>query len=431
MGSLWEETAPQPAFAPLQKDIRTDVLIIGGGMCGLLCAYLLHQAGVDYALVEADALCRGVTGGTTAKITLQHGLIYHRLIKMYGHEKARQYLQANQAALDEYAKLCAHIDCGFERKASYVYALDDSEKIRRETEALKALGMDAEYCASLPLPFPVAGAVKIADQAQFHPLQFAGALSQGLNIYGHTRVRELMGTGAVTSGGSIQAKRILVTTHFPFINKHGLYFLKLYQHRSYVLALRGAPLPDGMYVDAAQKGLSFRSYEDLLLLGGGGHRTGKQGGNWQELREFARKHYPQAQELGRWATQDCMSLDGVPYIGPYSRSTESLYVATGFNKWGMTSSMVAAMLLRDAVLGTDNPNSGVFDPSRSILHPQLALNAGETAMNLLTPTAKRCPHLGCALKWNPQEHTWDCPCHGSRFAQDGKLLDGPATGDLN
>ena len=430
MHSIWEKNHVPGGFPALDKNIRTDVLIIGGGMCGLLCAYLLHHAGIDYQLVEAETLCTGITKNTTAKITLQHGLIYDKLIRKFGPEKAEQYLLANSSALKKYASLCQSIDCGFEYKDSYVYSLDNRQKIAQEVAAYQQLGVPAEFCSTLPLPFPVAGAVKLTEQAQFHPLQFARGISKGLNIYEHTRVQELIGTKAVTPDGTIQANKILVTTHFPFLSKHGCYFLKLYQHRSYVLALKNAPQLEGMYVDESQTGMSFRNYQDLLLLGGGGHRTGKQGGGWQELRDFAMQYYPQAAECGHWATQDCMSLDGVPYIGAYSGSTEGIYVATGFNKWGMTSSMAAAMLLSDLVQGKENPNSPVFSTTRSILHPQLAVNAGEAVINLLRPTAKRCPHLGCALKWNPQEHTWDCPCHGSRFTEDGRLIDNPATGDL-
>ncbi len=430
MQSIWEASAKRKHFAPLEKNIHTDVLIIGGGMCGLLCAALLHRAGVDYALVEAETICSGITKNTTAKITSQHGLIYHKLVQMYGTEKAKQYLLANEAAIGQYARLCANIDCDFVRKDSFVYHLTDRNKLEKEAAALKKLGTSAAICDTLPLPFPVAGAVRFQNQAQFNPLAFACAISENLHIYEHTRVRELVGTRAITSGGTITAKRILVATHFPFLNKHGLYFLKLYQHRSYVLALKNAPQVEGMYVDEAQKGMSFRNYKDLLLVGGGDHRTGKKGGNWAELRRFVRKYYPQATECYFWATQDCMSLDGVPYIGRYSPHTENLYVATGFNKWGMTSSMVAATILCDMMQGKENPYAGVFDPSRSMLHPQLACNAWEATVNLLTPTTRRCPHLGCALKWNPHEHSWDCPCHGSRFTKDGKLIDNPATGDL-
>ncbi len=433
MRSIWEETAKTESrrgFAPLDRDAATDVLVIGGGLCGLLCAWTLHRAGIDCILAEAEMLMDGTTKNTTAKITVQHGLIYDHLIRTFGVEKARQYLHANEAALRQYAALCREIDCDFEEKDAYVYALDGREKIDREIAALTRLGAQASFCDTLPLPFPVAGAVRMAGQAQFHPLKFAGAIAKGLDVHEHTRVRELIGTTAVTDGGVIRAKRIIAATHFPFLNRHGSYFLKLYQHRSYVIALKNAAPVGGMYVDVAPKGLSLRDHVELLLLGGGAHRTGKPGGNWQELRDFARCRFPRAEEVAHWAAQDCMSLDDVPYIGPYSARTEGLYVATGFNKWGMTSSMAAAMILTDMLLGKENPDSAVFSPSRSILRPQLAVNGWEAAVNLFSPAKRRCPHLGCALKWNPQEHTWDCPCHGSRFTQEGQLIDGPATGDL-
>ncbi len=430
MKSLWEQTDARSGFDALDRDMETEVLIIGGGMAGVLCAYMLHRSGVPYVLAEAKTICSGVTKNTTAKITSQHGLIYDKLIRQFGKERAKQYLNANEAALSAYRDMCRRVDCDFEERDAYVYSLDDRRKIEREIEALEKLGFHAEFAAELPLPFSVSGAVRYPNQAQFHPLKFISAVSKGLNIYEHTAVRELVGTTAITDRGKIAAKKVIVATHFPFLNKHGGYFIKMYQHRSYVIALENAPNVGGMYVDEAQKGMSFRNYKDLLLIGGGDHRTGKKGGNWRELREFARHSYCDAVEKYHWATQDCMTLDGVPYIGRYSAGTPELYVATGFNKWGMTSSMAAAMILCDIIQGRKNPYADVFSPARTILRPQLAVNAAETIVNLLTPTAKRCPHLGCALKWNPYEHTWDCPCHGSRFSEDGKLIDNPATGDL-
>ena len=431
MKSLWEQTWEHPEFTPLMGDANTDVLIIGGGIAGILCAYLLHHAGVSYMLAEAETICNGITKNTTAKITSQHGLIYDKLIRKFGIDQAKQYLAANETALQKYRELCCDIDCDFEEKVSYVYALKDRRKIEQELIALEKLGFHGDFAEHLPLPISVAGAVKFPNQAQFHPLKFVSVISKGLHIYEHTPVQELIGTTAVTTHGLIHAKKIIVATHFPFLNKHGSYFLKLYQHRSYVIALENVQDVGGMYVDEAQAGISFRNYKNLLLVGGGDHRTGKQGGGWQELREFARQHYSHAVEKYHWATQDCMSLDGVPYIGPYSASTPDLYVATGFNKWGMTSSMVSAMILCNLVQGKDSPFADVFSPSRTILRPQLAINGFEAMISLLTPTTRRCPHLGCALKWNPQEHTWDCPCHGSRFAEDGKLIDNPAMQDLN
>ena len=430
MLSVWKDDSKLPEFEKLRGDLKTDVLIIGGGMAGILCAYMLEKAGVDYALAEAETICAGITGNTTAKITSQHGLIYDKLVREFSVEEARMYLSANEAALSKYRDLCADIDCGFEMKDSYVYSLSNRNKLEKEMAALGKIGYPAELVEKLPLPLKTVGAVRFSAQAQFDPLRFVSSIAKGLSIYEHTKVLELIATKARTENGEINANTVIVTTHFPFINKHGSYFLKMYQHRSCVIALENAQDVGGMYVDENNKGMSFRNYEDLLLLGGGGHRTGKQGGSWSELESFAERNYPEAAEKYRWAAQDCMTLDGMPYVGYYSKNTPELLVATGFNKWGMSSAMVSATILTDMLLGRKNEYTRLFSPSRSILRPQLALNALEAALNLLTPSKKRCPHLGCALKWNSQEHTWDCPCHGSRFTEDGKLIDNPATGDL-
>lgn len=430
MRSLWKATASLPEFPELVGDVRTDVLIIGGGIAGILTAYLLHEKGVRYVLVEKGRICSGTTGNTTAKITFQHGLIYDKILKSDGTEAARKYLAANRAAFDKYAELCGKTECDYEIKDNYVYSTNDRRKLEKEVEALEKIGYIADLCENVPLPVKTVGAVKFPDQAQFNPLKFLSSVAEGLNIYENTFVREMRGNTAVTDKGKIRADTVIAATHFPFINKHGSYFLKLYQHRSYVIALENAQDVNGMYVDECDTGLSFRNYEGLLLLGGGGHRTGKKGGNWAELRAFAAKKYPDSREKHFWATQDCMSLDGIPYIGRYSAKTHGFYVASGFNKWGMTGSMTAAMLLSDMILGKRNWFASVFDPSRSIVKPQLFINGAEAVCNLLTPSKKRCPHLGCALKWNEAERSWDCPCHGSRFTEHGRVLDNPANGDL-
>ena len=431
MKSVWQDTVNLPHFPQLKKDIHTDVLIIGGGITGILTAYFLHQNGVKYALVEKDRICSGTTQNTTAKITYQHGLNYHKILKSYGVEKAQQYLTANKRAFDKIAELCKRIDCDYEVKDNYVYSIDDRKKIEDEIDALHRIGYDAEFCERPNIPIQTVGAVEFPRQAQFHPLKFVADITKDLNICEHTFVREMIGNIAITDHGKvITADKVIAATHFPFINKHGSYFLKLYQHRSYIIALEGAQNVDGMYVDECHTGLSFRNYGDLLLLGGGGHRTGHKGGNWDELHNFAGKVYPQAKEQYYWAAQDCMSLDDIPYIGQYSKRTQNFYVASGFNKWGMTGAMTAAMILNDMILSKHNDCADVFNPSRSILKPQLLINGFEATKNLLTISKKRCPHLGCALKYNHAEHSWDCPCHGSRFDDSGKVLDNPANGDL-
>ena len=430
MESIWRERVFLPQFPQLKRDVSTDVLVIGGGMAGLLCAYQLKRAGVDYIVAERTRIASGVTGNTTAKLTSQHGLIYSKLAKKYGLEAAGQYLRANEEALSEYRRLCEEIPCDFSEQSHTVYSRQDVAALEEELAVLSRLNYPAELVGNLPLPFESAGGIRFPRQAQFHPLKFVSGIVKNLAIYENTPVLSLTKSGAVTKHGTIHTGAVIVCTHFPFLNKHGSYFLKLYQQRSYVLALKNAPIPEGMYLDARENGLSFRSWGGTLLLGGGGHRTGKKGGGWTELEAFVQAHYPGAKIVSRWATQDCMSLDGLPYIGQHSASTPNLYVATGFNKWGMTTSMAAARILADLVRGRDNPYASLFSPSRSILHRQLGINAFEATVNLLTPSRKRCPHLGCALKWNSQERSWDCPCHGSRFSEDGRLLDNPSTGDL-
>ncbi len=429
MKSVWEKDVARVGFKSLPSDKSTDVLIIGGGIAGILCAYRLKNSGVDCLLAEAAEICGGITKNTTAKITLGHGLIYDKMIRRFGEDKARLYAEAQLRACESYDLLCKSIDCDYERADSYVYSLSDRKKIEREVGALCRLGVKAEFSDAHELPIKVAGAVRVSNQAHFDPLKFLYRIAEGLPIFENTKIRELKPGTAITDHGKITYKKLIIATHFPMLNKHGLYSLKLYQHRSYVIALKNAPKVSGMYVDESDTGLSFRSYKDMLLLGGGGHRTGKTGGCWQELEEFAKKHYKGCEIVTKWATQDCITLDGVPYIGRYSPSVPNIFVATGFNKWGMTNAMVAADILCDLIKGKKNPYADVFSPSRSVIRPQLALNAFESVVGLITPSAPRCPHLGCALKYNRAEHTWDCPCHGSRFTERGELIDNPATGD--
>lgn len=430
MESIWKETVSLPEFPQAEGNLNTDVLIVGGGMAGVLCARKLTDAGVDCILIEGRRIGGGITGNTTAKITSQHGLIYGKLLKTLGDMPARMYYEANAQAVSDYRELAGTMECDFRDQDNFIYSRDSRAELEEEMAALNRLGIPGELVENLPLSMETAGAVCFRGQAMFHPLKFLRGIAEGLRIYEDTWAREFAGNLVITDRGSIRAKKIIIATHFPIINKHGGYFIKQYQQRSYVAALEGAELPEGMYLGAGKDDFSFRTWENLLLLGGGGHRTGKKSQGWQPLEEFAGKYYPEARMVCKWAAQDCMSLDAVPYVGRYGKNTPDLYVATGFNKWGMTGSMVAASLLKDLILDRENPYSQLFSPARSSLHPQLLCNGAESVMNLLRPTGPRCPHLGCALRWNPYEHSWDCPCHGSRFRKDGKLLDNPATDDL-
>lgn len=431
---IWENSfSGIREYPELRGRVRTQVLIIGGGMAGVLTAKILSDRGVKCTIAEMNRLCSGVTCGTTAKITAGHGLIYSRIAEKYGTESAKMYLDANTAALKKYAEIAKKIHCDFERRDSYIYTRSNPDAIENELKVLEKIGAETEYADITKLPFPTKGAVRYKNQAQFNPMKFVAGiipeLSDNVTIFEHTHIVDIDGRTAYSAGGRITADALIVTTHFPFVNRHGLYFLKLYQSRSHAAALENAPLCGGMYMDENPTGWSFRDYGKQLIVGGGSHRTGEPCRR-DELREFIRSNYPKAKTTAMWSTQDCISLDGIPYIGKYSRTTPHLYAATGFNKWGMTSSMTAAMILADMVTGTQNDTSALFSPSRNIFCRKLVENALTAAKNIFTTETPRCPHMGCALKKNPAEHTWECPCHGSVFDEKGRLKYNPANRDL-
>lgn len=430
MNSMWSATAENKGFPSLSGDIKTDVVIIGGGMAGILCLRELTDRGVDCVLLEAKSIGSGITKNTTAKVTFQHGLIYDKLIRGYGLEGAYQYLCANRRGLEKIRKLAKEHPCHFEEKDAYIYTADNVKKIEAEINAYDKLGVSAEFVSEIPLPVDCAAAVKLGSQGQFHPLEFIFSLARGLRIFENTKALELLEGKVRCEGGSVSAEKIIIATHFPVLNKHGGYSLKLYQHRSYVLALENGPQINGMYLEDKEDGFSFRNYEDYLLVGGADHRTGKKGGAFKVLEDFCDTVFPGRPIRYRFATQDCISLDGIPYIGRYALDAEGLYVATGFNKWGMTSSAAAADILADMVTGKKNHCAQVFRPERSVLHPKLFSNIFHSVTGIITPTVPRCPHLGCALKYNKDEHSWDCPCHGSRFTDSGEIIDNPASDDL-
>lgn len=284
--SVWLENLNIKEFPKFEGDQKTDVLIIGGGIAGILCAYFLNRLGVDYMLVEGQRVGMGITKNTTAELTFQHSLIYDKLTKKFGEILAKQYLEANKSALETYKELCKDIKCDFEEKPAYTYSIHGKEKIESEIKALQKLGYNTEFISQIPFPFKISGAVKFQNQAQFNPLKFISKISENLNIYENTFVRDIQRNTVLTDNNKITAKKIIVATHFPFINTCGLYFLKMYQGRSYVVAVENAPNVDGMYLNEAENGMYFRNYKDLLFIGGGDHRTGKKGGTYNEIREF-------------------------------------------------------------------------------------------------------------------------------------------------
>ncbi len=450
MKSLWRQQTGQIKLANdgLQDKIREahwDVVVIGAGMAGILTAYYLQRSGKRVLVVEAKTIASGQTEGTTAKITSQHGLKYAKLIKNIGEEKAKLYALANEKAISQYEKLMKEkeIDCQFQRADAYLYSTIDELELQKEADAAKHLGMEAEFVVDTELPFLIKGGVRFLNQAQFSPLEFIKEITKELNICEHTLVTEVKEHWVITNKGILTADNIVIATHYPIKNWLGFYFLRQHQERSYVLALSGCNPIKHMYYGIDENGLSFRQAGEYLLLGGGGHRTGQIYGEkemechnpYEFLRKEAKKYFPEAKEVTYWSAQDCMPHDGVPFIGKYSIFTPHLYVATGFQKWGMTSSMIAARIISDEICGKENIYKEVFTPQRFFLKAGFAdfwKDVGISTKGMIQGITKkkRCTHMGCKLEWNETEQSWDCPCHGSRYDADGNLLDNPAKRDL-
>ncbi len=421
------------------NDVPYDVIVVGAGMAGLLTAYYLKESGRRVLVLEAKTVASGQTERTTAKITSQHGIKYSTLIQKVGKKRALLYAKANEEAILSYEKLVKkeQIDCQFARVPAFLYTRKAGTVLREEAKAAASLGIDAAFTTETELPFPVEGAVRFGGQAQFFPLEFLRHIAAGLEIREHTMVRAVHGSQVLTDAGVFLAENVVVATHYPFRNVLGFYFLRQHQERSYVLALSGCDNIRGMYYGVDEDGISLRQAGDVLLFGGGGHRTGeaKQCGVYEALLEKAKYYYPDCKEVARWSAQDCMPHDGIPLIGRYSVFTPHLYVATGFQKWGMTFAMVAALLLRDELCGVENPYRKLFSPQRLCVRAGIRdflTDVGMSVKGLVRGLfcRPRCPHMGCELEWNPQERSWDCPCHGSRFDEDGKLLDNPAKRDI-
>lgn len=476
MESVWSESVNFKERQSLNKDIECEVVVIGAGIAGILIGYMLQKNNKNVVIIEGKTICSGNTKNTTAKITSQHDIIYNKLIKDFGEERARQYAQGNEAAIKEYKKIIEeeNIDCDFEEKDAYVYSLESNDELITEYEAAKKLGIDAELTNNVDLPFNVKTSLKFKNQAQFNPLKFLKPLSEKLEIYENTMAIDIEDKTVITNKGKIKADYIVVATQFPFLNMPGYYFMRMHQDRSYVIALENADNVDGMYIDINKSGYSFRNYKNLLLIGGESQRTGENesGGAYDEIRRFVRNIYPNATEKYHWSAQDCIAVDSIPYIGLYSKSLDNVYVATGFKKWGMTTAILSAMIISDMILGKENEFAEIFSPTRFDMTASMqnaAHDLATTAKNFIAQkinipeehledveegygkiiefngkkmgvykdedgevycVTTKCPHLGCELKWNEDELSWDCPCHGSRFNYKGEWIQGPATKPL-
>lgn len=393
--SIWQQSVIIPKRPVLPGNMEADTVIIGGGLTGILTAYYLQQSGKECVVLEADRIGGGQTAHTTAKVTSQHNLIYQKLMKAIGKERAAQYAKANEQAIRAYRDLIDKygIDCDWRTSDAYLYTRKDDKQaraLRDECRIAKELHLPAELTTQTELPFEVKEALGFHEQACFHPLKFLAAISEKVTVYERTKVLEVVpmqhANAVITNRGTVQAKYVIFACHYPFINRPGYYFLRMHQERSYVLALKKpGHLPvQHMYLGVDDDALSFRSasipdpaadsegrsnkISDILLLGGGSHRTGEnQGNQYEYLQKQADRYWPDWDVAAMWSAQDCMTLDDIPYIGKFGMLTNNWYVATGYGKWGMTSAMAAAHLITNLINGQENGAEKVYCPQRKTI----------------------------------------------------------------
>lgn len=494
--SYWVESTPQTNYPKIEKDFDTDILIIGGGITGIVTSYMLSNSNLNVSIVEADRMAMGVTANTTAKITSQHDLLYDYLLNSFGFDTAKGYLDSNEEAIKIIKDIVRkeNIDCDFSSQDAYVYTCDKSnvQKIVDEVSAVTSLGLKAEYVTECPLPFKIEAAIKFPNQAQFHPRKYLLSLLQildkrNVNIFENSKVIDIKHVKdryeVYVNNNKITAKYLVMACHYPIKNFPGMYFIKMYQDSSYAIGVElDKDVFDGMYISCDTPTASFRNtpYDNgrkLLIVGGSSHKTGATDVNiddsYTNLENYIKSVYPKAKIKYRWMTEDCVTLDKIPYIGEFSKFLPNMYVATGYKKWGMTTSHVAAKIISDKILGIDNPYEDIYTATR--LEPiknskefgnMLKQSVYSLAINKISSPIKSytelendsggvvdyngkklgiykdksgkmfavvpyCKHLGCELTCNNLEKTWDCPCHGSRYKYTGEMITEPTTEGLD
>jgi glycine/D-amino acid oxidase-like deaminating enzyme/nitrite reductase/ring-hydroxylating ferredoxin subunit len=482
--SYWVASTPETSFGPQKDDVEVDVAVVGAGITGLTAASLLVEEGRTVAVVEHDRVAHGASGYNTAKLTSGHNLLYKGL----GERKGRLYAAANQAAIDFVEG--RGISCDFRRRSNFVYAAagEDVDAVREEADACRRVGLPASFVTETTLPYPVLGAVKLDGQAEFHPRKYLLGLAERLSgdgalVFEKTTALDVEeGDPCVlrTSGGRITARDVVLASHLPFVDR-GFYFAKAPPSASYALVapIAAGEAPDGMFINTGQPSRSIRAVPDgdrtLLLVGGEGHPPGTDPDTrrrYAALEEFLRRHWSAGDVEQRWFTMDYVSVDHVPFVGRLTRRSQHLWLATGFGKWGLTNGTAAAIVLKDLVLGRENPWAELYDSQRvaalasrklvtdnakvglRFLGDRLAVRRrpldeiapGEGAVirvggrqtavhrdegGTLHGLSPVCTHLRCLVRWNTAERSWDCPCHGSRFdPKTGEVLHGPAVHPL-
>lgn len=495
--SLWfgSNNNLKSRFEPISKDLDVDVCVIGGGITGVTTAYLLAKAGKSVCILERDIIASHASGNTTAKITAQHGLFYDYLLNTFSADVAKGYLDANLDAISNIKNIIdnENIDCDFEFCDNYVFTNLESEiaKIKQEVLTVQSLGFNADLVNSVEAPVDCLSAIRFPNQAQFNPLKYINGLlekfiSLGGMVFENSLVHDVKPENdfyiSTVNSSYVTSKYVVFACHYPFVNVPGFYFLKMYQEASHIIAFKTSkPLFNGMYINSKVPIISLRTALDsnnerVVLLGGSNYKVGTDddiSNSFTNLENLAKSMYPDCEFLYRWKTQDCVSLDKIPYIGAFSSVWKNAYVATGFKKWGMTTSNVAANIICDGILGKDNKYAFIFsstrfnpikngtefvdllkqsvnslvverikisndvlddvplDSAKIVDYLDSKLGIYRDTNNVFHAVKPFCSHLGCQLSWNDLDKTWDCPCHGSRFSCDGKSLYDPSVNDLN
>ena len=488
MSSLWTEGAPELHAPPAERETEFDVAVLGAGITGVTCAYLLAGEGVSVGLFDAGRVGHGVSGHSTAKVAAQHRLAVSEIERGHGGDAARAYAEANLAGVRQIVDLAADlsIECDLREKPALVWAEDteQGEQVEREVEAERSAGLGTSLASDAKLPWNVHAALVLGSQAEFHPVKYlvgvaAAAREAGAEVFQGSRAVAVEDGKPcrvrLENGRAVRAGHVVVATHFPFLDR-GAYFARMHAERSYAIALEieGA-VPQGLYI-SADGTHSLRSIPDgdgeLLQVGGEGHKVGQadEAERVARLEEWARRRFEVAGVRARWSSQDNITIDGLPYVGRLTPFSDRILTATGFRKWGFSNGAAAAQMLVDRLLERPNPWAGVFDSTRVGNARSLLTFAKENAnvgahfagdrlkrggMGELAPgegrivrdgvgqtavsrdaqgkvhaVSARCTHLGCIVEWNGAEKSWDCPCHASRFAPDGTVLQGPAVSPL-
>lgn len=423
--SIWNEIDINE-FPKLNENIKTSVLVIGGGITGILCAYELKKRNIDAVLVEQNRIGRGITKNTTAFITAQHEMLYQDIVDNFSLEEAREYLKLNLKAVEEFKNLGIKYDIDYKECSSTLFTSNNEEIIIKEKKVLDELGYDTEIINELPLEeIDIKIGLRFNNQGSINPLKCIKELSKELKIYEHTRIEKLKGNVAYTLNNKIEFDKVIIATHYPFINYTGMYYVKLRQKRSYMVAFKHKPI-EGTYC-SVDDGMYFRGYNDYLIIGGNDRET-----KCECTSDFINKIKDTFKIDNidyKWNNQDIVTLDEVPYIGKYGLIHNNWYVATGFNMWGFSWAMASSFILADMIEGKIEET--FLNPNRWFLNKQLFINLGNTLINMVNLKKPRCTHLGVALKRNKVDRTWECPAHGSRFDELGNVINDPAKKNSN